>query len=129
MYHDSKTIIERYMHTKDRFVLHNNPPSNLVMGNNTSHFLTLSSLGVACDESHGPSLSPSRSCSQTMTPSATCLAVDAACSLGTQLEPLAGMLTCGLSMWPGFPHSMTAGFQEQVSRENEPGGSNAAFKT
>lgn len=59
----------------------------------------------------------------------TCLAVDAACSRRTWLEQSAGVLTCGLSLWPGVPYSMTAGFQEQVSQESEPGGSSAAFMT
>lgn len=66
-------------------------------------------------------------CSQTMaragviskTSSFTCLAVDSGCWLGTQLGLSAGTLTCGFSMWSGFPHSMTAGFQEQASRERE----------
>lgn len=84
-----------------------------------------------------PAQSLSHSCSQTMagpgeilkTSSFTCLAVDAGCWQGSQLELSAGRLTYGLSMWPGFPQSMTAGFQEQVSLERMPGGSSIAFMT
>ena len=37
---------------------------------------------------------------------------DPGCWLGPQLGLLAGIPTCGLSMWSGLPHSMVVGLQE-----------------
>lgn len=47
--------------------------------------------------------------------SLTCLEVDFGCLLGL----LVGTLMCRLSMWPGLPYNVVAGFQEQVSRERK----------
>lgn len=41
-----------------------------------------------------------------------CLAIDAGCQLGPQLEPSAGTPTHDPSVRPELPHNMAAGFQE-----------------
>lgn len=44
------------------------------------------------------------------------MVIDPGCWLGPQLEHLSGS-----SVWPGLPHSMVAGFQEQANSFLRPG--------